>query len=361
MRIAYLINSLEGGGAQSPLPGIITALQRGGADVSLFALARKDGRAERALNAAGISAEVFTGSLANHIGAYGWAKTAIAKDRPDALITSLTRATLLGQLVGESLGVPVASWQHSADAKPWNRRLLNWRSRASQFWIADSRSVANYIEHSFAVDPQDIAVWPLFEADPNAPHSQSRRRSEPIRIGTMGRLHASKGYDVLIDALRRVEQQENLPPFTVSVAGDGPDRERLRQRAADAGIGSFELLGFVNKPAHYLASLHLYIQPSRREGFCIAMHQAMQAGLPIIASDVGEMPCTLENPRHGRIVRAGNAAELASAIIDCLRHEADLARMGEAARATVLQKFPPDTFDASAAEIVRRLTHAAAR
>ena len=119
------------------------------------------------------------------------------------------------------------------------------------------------------------------------------------------------------------------------------------------------LAGFIEEPREFLALHHLYLQPSRREGFCIAMHEAMQAGLPVIVSRTGEMPYTVEDPAMGRIVPVENAAALAEAIADILRDPSRLAAMGKTARARVLDRFSKDRFEASAATIVERLRAAA--
>ena len=356
MRIAYLINSLEGGGAQSPLPEILSSLERHGAQVELFALAKKDGGAVPRLLERNVKLHIHDGSLSDHWGAYRWASQAVQSFKPDALITSLTRATLIGQLVGRALKTPVASWQHSADAKPWNRRLLRACRTSSALWIADSQSVALYVADTLKVPPERVMTWPLFTADRTAPQSKEWEPPQCLRIGTMGRLHPSKGYDVLIDALALLERSaDDLPVFSVSIAGSGPEEAALRAQAARNGVKSLIFEGFMENPRDYLASQHLYLQPSRREGFCIAMHEAMQAGLPVIASDVGEMPLTIEEGATGWVVPSDDADALAQALRAALRNPPRLGEMGRAGRQNILKRFTAEQFNRCGEEVVSRL------
>ena len=142
MRIAYVINSVEGGGAALPVPAVFDLLRGHGATVRLFALTPRDRRAVPAMHAAGIDVAVRDGGEKDHLAALHWLDRAIAAWRPDILWTSLTRATLLGQLVGQRRAVPVVSWQHAAYLKPANHRLLRATQSLSALWIADSHSVA---------------------------------------------------------------------------------------------------------------------------------------------------------------------------------------------------------------------------
>jgi len=67
-------------------------------------------------------------------------------------------------------------------------------------------------------------------------------------------------------------------------------RAALEGAIASHGLDNVRLAGFTDRPREVLAGLHLYIQPSRSEGLCIAAHEAMQAGLPTVVSAVGESP-----------------------------------------------------------------------
>ena len=357
MRIAYVINSMEGGGAQTPLPKIVAALAKAGARVRVLALTRRNGHAIERLQAAGIDPLVREGGESDQIAAYRWICEQAREWGADAIWTSLTRATLLGQIAGRRLGIPVVSWQHNAFLKPWNERLLRWRADAADLWVADSAQVAALTLDRLGVAAKKLVTWPIFAADPDAPQARPWQPSETLRIGSLGRLHPNKGYDILIEALAKVNAAATpaMPPYRVAIAGEGADEAILRSLAAGRGVDQLDFVGFCDKSADFLAGLHLYVQPSRREGFCIAAHEAMQAGLPVIVSKTGEMPFTVDTPNIGRVVEVADAQSLAAALGELLKAPHNLAPMGSAARERVLNRFSQERFELNAAEIVRRL------
>jgi glycosyltransferase involved in cell wall biosynthesis len=121
----------------------------------------------------------------------------------------------------------------------------------------------------------------------------------------VSRLAAEKGVDVAIDACR-------IAGMPLVVAGDGPEREALRERAAGADV---RLLGRVEDTVldELRAGAAIALAPSRSaETFGLAVAEAMDAGLPVAASRVGALPELLG--AEG-LVRAGDAGALAGAIV----------------------------------------------
>lgn len=356
MRIAYVINSMEGGGAALPIPAVATVLAAHGASVEVFALAARNRRSAAAIEAMGIPLHIREGGERDHLAAGRWLHRAVY-GRFDLLWTSLTRATLIGQLVGQRCGIPVVSWQHNAFLKPANRRLLRLTQALSALWIADSHSVAALSKTRLGIPPERLMVWPLFAADPAAPQARSWRPSEILRIGSLGRLSARKGYDVLIAALARMQADgfRSPVPFQIVIAGEGQEYAALAKSAADHGLETIRFTGFCDAPRDFLATLHLYVQPSRAEGLCIAAHEAMQAGLSTIVSSVGEMPHTVIDGRTGLVVAPDDVAPLADALVQMLSHPDRLKIMGSAARSRILNLFGPGVFESAGAAVMAHL------
>ncbi|HWI85142.1 MAG TPA: glycosyltransferase family 4 protein [Sphingomonas sp.] len=364
MRIAYVINSLEGGGACAPIPGVARLFQANGHDVRIWALTLKDGRGLPTLRDAGLAVEICEGGEKDHLAAIRWLDRKVVEWQPDILWTSLTRATLLGQIVGQMHDIDVVSWQHNAYLKPANTMLLRARRRRSILWVADSNCVAELTRRRLGIDPRHVATWPLFSADASAPQAAPWRPGEPLRIGSLGRLHRAKGYDMLIAALAMLRAGGFVPPvpLDIAIAGEGSQRAELEAAAAAAKIDELRFVGF-SEAQSFLAGRHLYLQPSRAEGLCIAAHEAMQAALPVLGSAVGEMPHTILPGRTGQIVPPADPRALADAWRSMLREPAALASMGAAARARVLDLFGGGAFEragsAALAEISRIRAHRA--
>jgi len=358
MRIAYIINSVEGGGAAAPVPAVTRVMRDHGAAVRVFALTRRDGRALPAMEAAGLAPLVRAGGEHDHVAALRWLATQTRAWGATHLWTSLTRATLLGLLLARHDGLPAVCWQHAAYLKTGNRLLLRAMQARARLWVADSDCVADLTLRRLKVPRERLCVWPIFAADPAAPQATPWQPGQPLRIGSLGRLHPVKGYDILVAALARLRADGFRPPMPMEIiiAGEGRERDALARQIAAAGLaGLVHLPGFAPQPRGFLASLHLYVQPSRSEGFCIAMHEAMQAGLPTLVSAAGEMPRSVVEAVTGRVVPPGDAERLAAALQELLACPERLAEMGRAARERVLGRFSRAAFTAAGEAIIDRI------
>jgi len=357
MKIAYIIDSVLGGGAASPVAAVTRVLRDAGAQVEVFALERRDGRALPTMLADGLRVHVREGGKSDHWAAYRWLDHELAAFQPTLIWTSLTRATVIGLLLGWRRATPVVSWQHIDYLKPVKLKLTHALRKWPVMWVGDSDAITALTEKRLEVPPERLACWPLFAADPEALQAQAWQPGQTLRLGSLGRLRAIKGYDVLMDALALLKQRGFISPvpFEIAIAGEGSEREALIQSALRAGFPGLNLVGFTNRPRDFLAGLHLYLQPSRGEGLCIGMHEAMQAGLPVIASTVGQMPYTLEAGHSGWLVPPGDANALAEALADALSHPDQLAVMGQAARARALSRFSTAAFSQAGEAILKRL------
>jgi len=126
-------------------------------------------------------------------------------------------------------------------------------------------------------------------------------------LGAVGRLHASKGMDVLISAFRASAPSR----AALLILGDGPQRLELEQlRNGDPRI---HLLGYRPDVHHCLRDLDLFISPSREESFGLAIIEAMSAGLPVIAT-AAEGPAEFLRDQPVVLVPPGSVDAIAAAI-----------------------------------------------
>ena len=116
------------------------------------------------------------------------------------------------------------------------------------------------------------------------------------------------------------------------MVGDGRLFEAVRAHVKNLGLqDSVRMLGQRDDVAQLLAASDLFVSASHREGLPIAALEAMMAGLPVLATDVGDMP-RLITPDTGRLVPAHRPDLLAEALAELLADPEKLLTMGQAAR-----------------------------
>jgi glycosyltransferase involved in cell wall biosynthesis len=151
-------------------------------------------------------------------------------------------------------------------------------------------------------------------------------------------LRGEKGHDVLLDAAALVGR--TLPGVRFQLVGDGPMQATLAARAEALGIRHVvDFLGHREDVPHLLQQSDLFVLPSRTEAFPNGLLEAMAAGLPVIASDVGGIPELVEHDRNGVLVPVGDAAALADAILRLARDPERAATLGAMARQTIEGRY----------------------
>lgn len=357
MKIAYVINSLEAGGAQFPIPAVFKTLSENGVEVTLYALSRRNGMAIPVLEKAGIEWQSFEGTKKQHIKAAFWLQKKLNADRPDVIWTSLTQATLIGQVLGKKLSIPVVSWQHNAFLKPINQTLLSLTKSLTSLWVTDSDRVKALTVERFGLEPENVLIWPLFSVNPLAPQASAWKKGEVFKIASLGRLHPNKGYDVLIDALTFLKSSHDFPgqAFEINIAGAGLEEVLLKNKAKAAGVSQINFVGHVRNPQAFLAEHHAYIQPSRCEGLGIAAHEAMQSSLPVLCSRTGQMSLTIRDEISGWLCEPGDPTCLARALKTMLHAPEKTEAMQGEVLSDVRRAFGVEAFENSGAVFVKRL------
>jgi glycosyltransferase involved in cell wall biosynthesis len=172
-----------------------------------------------------------------------------------------------------------------------------------------------------------------------------------FRVGALGRLTPQKGFDLLIEAVRRLTADG--VQLEAVVAGDGPERAALAEAADGLPV---ELRSFVSDVPAFHAELGAFCLPSRWEGLPFALLEAMMSGLPCVASDVGDVGVALREV--GLLVPPEDPVALAAALQE-LAASADRRReLGAAAHARARERY---TAAAMVAETVRAYDAALAR
>lgn len=168
---------------------------------------------------------------------------------------------------------------------------------------------------SRGVDENIIVVVPNGVEMPKNTISKPNKKKKTVIF--VGRLVETKKVDLLLRAMVIVRQK--IPGADCIVAGQGPELHKLKQLAADLGIGRHvEFCGFLKSHADVIkqiGSSSVFCSPSILEGFGITLLEAMSLGVPYVCSDIEPYIETTENGKGGLLFRKGDARDLAEKLI----------------------------------------------
>lgn len=165
-----------------------------------------------------------------------------------------------------------------------------------------------------------------------------------FKLITVCRLVSWKGVDGLIDLL------PDLPHVGLVVVGDGPMRNELETRAERLGVRSRVLFTGTLPPDRvpsYLASCDVFVLNSTYEGLPHVVLEALAAGIPVVATDVGGTGEIIESGTNGWLIPPGNTARLREAVRQMLQNPAERSRLVAAGQSTLarfsLQRMVEET------------------
>ena len=355
MKILYLITSFEAGGAEFAIADIVTAIREQGHDVHVLACEPRDLGAVERLEKANISYDLLCKKRRSKWIVLVSLLKEIQRFKPDVILTSLNRATAIGQQAGYLCKIPVVSFKNST----FCQRSTHRQKALSKLWIADSCTVVDTLKNTLGIAPSRIMNWPLYYCDVQVPSALPWDGVSPLKMGSLGRLCPQKNYTALLDGLKLFSEQHPqwAAQLRVTILGDGEQRDELEAQIKRQGLEDIVALpGYSSAVSEFLAEQHVYIQPSTFEGLCIAVHEAMNSGLPIIATPVGEIKNSVVEGESGFILNTEQiAASLCETLTQIFTSPHLLKEYGEAAQGYVRTAYSQTAFKQTACDILERM------
>lgn len=177
---------------------------------------------------------------------------------------------------------------------------------------------------------------------------------EHVVIGVASRFDPVKGLEYLVGAFAGISAK--YPAARLVLMGDGPARGALEAQASQRGIRERVVFtGMRTDVPRCLAALDIFALPSLAESHSIGLLEAMRAGLPIVATDVGGNTESVRDGQEGLIVRPADAAGLAEALARMLGDNALRARLGTAAFQRFSAEFTEEAMLARTAQWLQRV------
>ena len=160
----------------------------------------------------------------------------------------------------------------------------------------------------------------------------------------------TKGQSYVIRAAR--ELAADYPELLFLLVGGGPDEAWLKGLAAD--LENVRFTGFVTNVGDYLSALDIFMLPSMNEGLGGIVLDAMQFGLPVIATRVGGLPEVVSDGRSGLLVPPADVAALKAAIVALAEDPGLRARRGAGGQG-MAERYAPARMAAQYADLYREI------
>jgi L-malate glycosyltransferase len=347
-RVCLLIGQLGLGGTEKQLVLLAQGLHARGVDVSVL-LMFEGGPWEDSLRAAGVpvihlgfvSGRAGPGLLAGapaNLAAFARLVHRLRRLRPDVLHAFLFHSYVTAAPAARLAGVKVlvAGRRSLGDFKRGRPVLLaveRMATRVTDLLVANAEAVAADTRRNEGVRPDKILTvyngLPDSAFEPAEPAALAT--SSPV-ILCVANLKADKGHRFLLDAVALLRDQRLT--CTLALVGNGPERPALEAQAARLAI-DVRFLGTRTDIEALLAKADVVTLPSLHEGMSNAVMEAMAAGRPVVATEVGGTGELLRG--RGVLVPPADSGALAGGLARVLGDPKLAARLGARARAWSLE------------------------
>lgn len=159
------------------------------------------------------------------------------------------------------------------------------------------------------------------------------------------RIVKEKGYGVLEDAVRYLNNQNSQKQFKLLVLGDGDYRQEFETNLKkEIEAGQVIMIGLTDRVADYLSASDVFILPSAHENLPIALLEGGKMGLPCIASAVGGIPEIVKDGNTGFLIDGFNPLMYAEKMLFFIEHPEAIKRMGHNIICDISNRFSLDQF-----------------
>ncbi|MBX9740781.1 MAG: glycosyltransferase, partial [Beijerinckiaceae bacterium] len=158
------------------------------------------------------------------------------------------------------------------------------------------------------------------------------------KIGAIGRLHANKGFDLLLTALAQPDIRARS--WTLTIAGDGPERPALQALAKTLGLaGRVTFTGWVDDRRAFYSAVDLVCIPSRQEPFGLVLLEALAHRLPVVASAASGFVDIATDGVHALLAPLNEIDGFSARIANLLDDSTEALEMGRRGQEMVERRF----------------------
>ncbi len=346
MRVMQVMAGAPHGGAEAFFERLVAALHDAGLDQR--AVIRRDAARAARLRAGGVDVHELAFGGGIDMRSRPGMRREVAQWRPDVVLSWMSRATGF---------VPGRGFRRAHPFVHVGRLGGHYPLRHYQncdWLIANTEGVAGYLR-ACGWPTSRTRVIPNFVEAADVPARARAAESTPEGVPlvlAMGRLHANKGFDVLIRALARA------PEAWLWLAGAGPEEGALRRLAESEGVAArVRFLGWRDDVAELYRAADLYVCASRFEPLGNVVLEAWAYGVPVVAASAAGPVELIADGDSGLLVPVDDADALGAAIARLAADRALAARLAEAGHAAHEKGFTRAAVVAAYLDFFREVTN----
>ena len=252
-------------------------------------------------------------------------------------------ATTFGRIAGAMRSLPTIVHEHAnLTDTPWFQKIADTALEpVTDIAIAVSKSTAEFVINARRIPPAKVKVVylgvpleefsrPRSQGEIHAARAELGIARDDVAIGTVTRLHDSKGNAYLVDAARLV--LNDRPNARFFIVGEGPLRESLEQQTRALNLGDrLTFAGFAKDIPRVLSAFDISVFPSLWEGTPLTVFEALAMGKAIVATDADGLIDVLTPEHDAIVVPKRNARVLADGLMRVIDEPATRERLRAAA------------------------------
>ncbi len=263
--------------------------------------------------------------------------------RPDLVLTHTAKAGMLGRAAARILDLPAIftphGWSITDRISPAHGRLFKALEKLAARVTDRIVNVCGYemrlaLQHGVA-GAEKMAV--VHNGLPDIPQRfRAQPAADPPRLVMVARMAEPKDHATLLRAVSGLRDR----PWSLDLVGGGPRQDDLQTLACDLGIPErVRFRGFRQDVAACLAEAQILVLSSRFEAFPYVTLEAMRAGLPVVASEVGGIPEAVAHGMTGLLVPPGEPRALRDSLAVLIGNPRLRQQFGQAGRERFLERF----------------------
>jgi glycosyltransferase involved in cell wall biosynthesis len=369
LRVLWLIDSLGPGGAEGLMPSLLERLSARGVIARVCVLRSRLGNpVSDELIKKNIPVDMIRIKNLRDIRQIVKLFRYIKGLGVDVVHTQTETSDILGGFMSRLLGMPNVSTLHtlSAPSVKKNSRLRKWIREFSLKYFFDAVIAVSEVtkQHHVGLGINSEKIHTLYNGIDLGRFNAGRVTSEEKRrlgihpeekvVTTVAVLREAKGLQFMLNALPLVLR--SYPRLRYVIAGDGKYRDALEKLANSLHLEDHVVfLGHTVDVPQVLAASDLFVFPTLNDALPTALLEAMAAGMPIIASEVGGVPEIIQHRRNGFLIPPMDHSVLADACIYLLSNPQLSNEFRANARRDVFEKFNIDKQADSLIDLYRQI------